>query len=1297
MTRKSNVLILLCLFFSSLSLAQRPNVSVDPLTGTGNVGIPLYNISSGQVSVPVSLVYSGRGVKPKDVEGSAGMGWNVVAGGQISRVVRGLPDDAWRDNAGNYRFGWMRTVPDTSATNIGTFTIRNDGVTCSKETLDITDINSKFSIRGDTEPDIFYISAPGLSSQFVWSRDSSKFMPVAYQDLVFKYSLDGNGVIQSFTITNDKGFIYEFKTSQSTTQKTMAGSQVYFKNKYLQYQNGITYYDTWYLTKISDPNGNAVKFGYTAQTQTVGADSVALYIGAATTYSLQYRILNVTTPERLDTIIASNVNGSQTSLLFTWNVYSSTGQSVVSAITGSGRNYVFTYSVVKYDAGGGGFGYYRSFLRNVTDGTTGCNSPFNYYFSYIGESFSSGQYHTLLPDSASVQRDFWGYYSTTASSTTLLPSLWANPVGGNQPYVIDVGSGESSLYSCHYVHSNRVADTGAFYGTLNRISYASGGNTNIIYEPNSYFDLASITVKGNGLRVKQVIDSVGSGSTNNIISNYSYGAGNPVSLPQFAFNIPYSGAGTACTDWASATAISAYDLSGEDETIMYSTATVSQTGAGKTVYQYYTPAMYSSSSATPDCSGCSTVEWLPTTDYMGRNNCSVTYGLIKSRVNGYPFIPNPNYDFERGIPLKTTSYNEAGTEVSETNYSYVRSYTPLQMTAFKYETNPSGSLLTYGYNKYTVFYRTSELTATVITKVFNSDSLNVARADTVTYTYGGHHKLVSQVQASNSDKSVLTTKINYTKDYASASGSNPYITALFYLKKRNINVPVESYSQVTRAGTVYTTNASLSFFQRILRGSDTLYLPLKQYALTQPSGLSTFSPMTISGTTLTFDSTHYNRVANFDTYDNTGFLQTADDNYQNFATTIINHFANQPIAVFRNAKIGEVAYADFDSDITGPLYGFTISGTHGTPSGSHAGNAYGLNSTQTATTTSTLATNAVALNYIFSIWINCGGTSGTLTLTLTGISTHPTIAYSGTGWKYYEVKIPKSTLSSSYTVSFTSGTNISIDDILWYPDVAEAATATYDPTTHFKLDATNTNGISSYYSYDHWGRLIEVKDQDFNIVKKNTYLGPSDVNGFDHVTISPPASALKGTAAGFGLMGVDSCAGNGATVTWHFGDGGIQSTSLLASASHTYTTTGKMAVTAVITSPAFGNYTLGPDSISVANLIHVTYENLTFSNGNITAVTFTSLTGGTNYSFTGATLNNSYIRSDKYQVNITLTGGTHYVGGGSTGPGYGSIAVSGDCFGTCINYQTSNSYTFIADISSCTTLDFQVNQPANCP
>ncbi len=72
---KRNLLLVYALLCIQLAAAQGI-VNVNPLTGTPGAVIPIAKIGRG-VSVPVNLVYNGSGVKVLDVEGTAGMGWNV--------------------------------------------------------------------------------------------------------------------------------------------------------------------------------------------------------------------------------------------------------------------------------------------------------------------------------------------------------------------------------------------------------------------------------------------------------------------------------------------------------------------------------------------------------------------------------------------------------------------------------------------------------------------------------------------------------------------------------------------------------------------------------------------------------------------------------------------------------------------------------------------------------------------------------------------------------------------------------------------------------------------------------------------------------------------------------------------------------------------------------------------------------------------------------------------------------------------------------------------------------------------
>jgi hypothetical protein len=65
-------------------------VPVDPITGGVAISIPIWQISEGDLSAQVSISYSGNGIKVEEVEGSAGMSWNlnVQIEGYLKLLVR---------------------------------------------------------------------------------------------------------------------------------------------------------------------------------------------------------------------------------------------------------------------------------------------------------------------------------------------------------------------------------------------------------------------------------------------------------------------------------------------------------------------------------------------------------------------------------------------------------------------------------------------------------------------------------------------------------------------------------------------------------------------------------------------------------------------------------------------------------------------------------------------------------------------------------------------------------------------------------------------------------------------------------------------------------------------------------------------------------------------------------------------------------------------------------------------------------------------------------------------------------
>ncbi len=74
-------------------LGEYGAVPVSHYTGIPNISIPLYEIRVGKYTIPVSADYHLASVRPNDPPGTLGLGWTLMAGGVISRSVRGVYDE----------------------------------------------------------------------------------------------------------------------------------------------------------------------------------------------------------------------------------------------------------------------------------------------------------------------------------------------------------------------------------------------------------------------------------------------------------------------------------------------------------------------------------------------------------------------------------------------------------------------------------------------------------------------------------------------------------------------------------------------------------------------------------------------------------------------------------------------------------------------------------------------------------------------------------------------------------------------------------------------------------------------------------------------------------------------------------------------------------------------------------------------------------------------------------------------------------------------------------------------------
>ena len=194
-------------------------------TGIPNISIPLYTVKDRDITIPLSLSYHASGIQVDQVASWEGLGWSLNAGGIISKIPRGIPDDA--------SGGFLQSPVLPEYSNLvfdGGF--YEDAATGMR----------------DTESDIYYYNVGGYTGKFFFDR-SKQIRLIDEAPISITYALG------KFTLITKEGIIYKFdetETSQSVTWSQ--GDPV---------GNPQPYISSWHLTKIISTNKlSEVNFSY---------------------------------------------------------------------------------------------------------------------------------------------------------------------------------------------------------------------------------------------------------------------------------------------------------------------------------------------------------------------------------------------------------------------------------------------------------------------------------------------------------------------------------------------------------------------------------------------------------------------------------------------------------------------------------------------------------------------------------------------------------------------------------------------------------------------------------------------------------------------------------------------------------------------------------------------------------------------------------------------------------------------------------------------------------------------------
>ena len=69
---------------SSAAIGRFGTYKVNTFTGLPDISIPLYEVKSGDITIPIVLSYHASGIKVTDAASWVGLGWALNAGGSIN-------------------------------------------------------------------------------------------------------------------------------------------------------------------------------------------------------------------------------------------------------------------------------------------------------------------------------------------------------------------------------------------------------------------------------------------------------------------------------------------------------------------------------------------------------------------------------------------------------------------------------------------------------------------------------------------------------------------------------------------------------------------------------------------------------------------------------------------------------------------------------------------------------------------------------------------------------------------------------------------------------------------------------------------------------------------------------------------------------------------------------------------------------------------------------------------------------------------------------------------------------------
>lgn len=1017
------------------AMARYGEIPTDMSTGVPQISIPVYEIKSGKLSVPISFSYHASGIKLQDVPTPVGLGWVLNAGGEISRSIVGKPDEA--------ASGLLNM--STNAHN--TFKNRDQLMSVRYNGDDYEYLEDMAKGYQDCQSDNYNYSAGNLSGKFLYDVNKQlHFTPIDRQPII-TWNQDS-----TFTVIDDAGDRYYYYDKEHTV------------NEFSNAGNNIT---GWHLTKIISADGaDSISFFYIdATTFDESTESFGFSIVVPNTNvpnvcsigdpSISYSNSNsVYSHERklIDSIKFSNgyvkfnyVNDRQDILPERLSeIKIGNSEEVIKKIQ-------LTQSYFQSDGGAGIDSQYTKRLRLDTVKFDDKNSQLVNKYSFEYNTTQLPAYHIYnIYQTASPQMDYWGYYNGNGA-TSLLPKHFYNDI-------------YSFLHSYYYAVSSSVmseylSKSGSRYANpsvmdaciLKKINYPTGGYTAFEYETNSINDSGDSSSYRGGLRVSKIV-SFDTVNRKPIVKSYVYDSAVAISG-----NIPR-------------------DLFYQQRNI---TACVNAPNSQQLCVGYCETSNFQINSN-------------PFTAINYYNGSPVIYPKV-TEYNGFPGLYNGKTVYEYECELDS-NYSPDYTDKYwnfNTDKSWARGNL-LNKKVYKLE-NDSNILIKETKNYYSAFGQQSVKVGQICeraTIIFGSITGDLASymMDTIFMrTYGdrfflNHYEYLDVVLQLGVKKLVKTEDIDYldhnltkTQEFFYEGTNHLYQTKV----KTQTSLSSDTLIEITKYPQDKSSISSLS-----TSASDALDGMITHNILTTPIQIEQYrnNSVLLFRHRIDFKNWSNNRFyeeyrytskgtstleprLQYKSYDVAGNPTKLSQYNGTDISYVWSYDRAYATAQVTNASDDEIAYTSFE---TNDLGNWNI------PSNNRVTNASATGSKSFDLSNTYVAKYGLPSGkyYIVTYWSQNGSA------TVNGAS--GTSKKTKNGWTLYEHRLSNSTTSVNITGSVT------IDELRLYPEDAQMVSYSYKPLVGI-TSSCSINDIISYYEYDDYGRLKTIRDYDKNILKTIDY------------------------------------------------------------------------------------------------------------------------------------------------------------------------------------------------------------------